>query len=164
MPLGVVVAASLPPPWVPPPVEPLLSPPPSVPSNVSVGVGTVFTSSEPTRAAHGMVVSQEATASKIGVDVLKAGGTAIDAASRVGDHGVAGDGKTGPGDIFLAQVRQSLLEFLAPFRIGTGNLLPGRAGLPDAQEPDPVESHPGNAIEFGVGNVIERGSPAHTSG
>ncbi|HSP89353.1 MAG TPA: gamma-glutamyltransferase, partial [Vicinamibacterales bacterium] len=41
---------------------------------------TVFTSSEPVRATHGMVVSQEAVASKIGVGVLRAGGTAVDAA------------------------------------------------------------------------------------
>ena len=41
---------------------------------------TVSTSSEPVRATHGMVVSQEAAASKIGVDVLKAGGSAVDAA------------------------------------------------------------------------------------
>ena len=41
---------------------------------------TVFTSSEPLRAAHGMVVSQEAIASRAGVEVLKAGGNAIDAA------------------------------------------------------------------------------------
>ena len=32
-----------------------------------------------------------------------------------------------------------------------------RAGLPDAQEPDPVETHLGQAIQFGVGNVVQRG-------
>ena len=32
-----------------------------------------------------------------------------------------------------------------------------RAGLPDAQEPDPVETHLGQAVEFGVGNVVQRG-------
>jgi gamma-glutamyltranspeptidase/glutathione hydrolase len=37
-------------------------------------------SSEPLRATHGMVVSQEATASRVGLDVLKAGGNAVDAA------------------------------------------------------------------------------------
>ena len=47
---------------------------------VAAFAATVFTSSEPLRATRGMVVSQEATASKIGVDVLKAGGNAIDAA------------------------------------------------------------------------------------
>ncbi len=46
----------------------------------AAATATVFTSSEPLRAAHGMVVSQEAVASRAGVDVLKAGGNAIDAA------------------------------------------------------------------------------------
>ena len=47
---------------------------------VAAAGATLFTSSEPLRATHGMVVSQEAIASKIGVDILKAGGTAVDAA------------------------------------------------------------------------------------
>ncbi len=47
---------------------------------VAAAAASVSTSSEPVRATHGMVVSQEATASKIGVDVLRAGGTAVDAA------------------------------------------------------------------------------------
>jgi gamma-glutamyltranspeptidase / glutathione hydrolase len=40
----------------------------------------LFGASVPTRAEHGMVVSQNEIASRVGVDVLKAGGTAIDAA------------------------------------------------------------------------------------
>ena len=47
---------------------------------VAAAVGTASTASVPTRAAHGMVVSQNAIASKIGSDVLRDGGTAIDAA------------------------------------------------------------------------------------
>lgn len=47
---------------------------------VVAAVGPAFTSSEPLRATHGMVVSQNAIASKVGVDVLKAGGNAVDAA------------------------------------------------------------------------------------
>ena len=47
---------------------------------VALVTATVFTSSEPVRATHGMVVSQEATASRIGVAVLQAGGSAVDAA------------------------------------------------------------------------------------
>jgi len=47
---------------------------------VTSAAATGSTSSEPLRATHGMVVSQEAIASKVGVDVLKAGGSAVDAA------------------------------------------------------------------------------------
>jgi gamma-glutamyltranspeptidase/glutathione hydrolase len=47
---------------------------------MATAVGPAFTASEPVRATHGMVVSQNAIASKVGVDVLKAGGHAIDAA------------------------------------------------------------------------------------
>lgn len=41
---------------------------------------TVSTNSAPVRAKHGMVISQEATASDVGAAVLREGGTAIDAA------------------------------------------------------------------------------------
>ena len=45
---------------------------------------TVSTNSAPVRARHGMVVSQEATASDVGAAVLRDGGTAIDAAVATG--------------------------------------------------------------------------------
>jgi gamma-glutamyltranspeptidase / glutathione hydrolase len=43
-----------------------------------------FATARPVVAAHGMVVSQEAVASRIGVDILKRGGNAVDAAVAVG--------------------------------------------------------------------------------
>ncbi len=43
-----------------------------------------FATARPVIAMHGMVVSQEAAASRIGVDILKRGGNAIDAAVAVG--------------------------------------------------------------------------------
>jgi len=39
-----------------------------------------FAANQPTRAKHGMVISQNAIASQVGVDVMKAGGNAVDAA------------------------------------------------------------------------------------
>jgi hypothetical protein len=36
-------------------------------------------------------------------------------------------------------------------------MLRRRAGLPDAEKPDPVESHLGKPVEFGVRNIIQRG-------
>ena len=43
-----------------------------------------FAIARPVAAAHGMVVSQEAAASKVGLDILKRGGNAVDAAVAVG--------------------------------------------------------------------------------
>ncbi len=79
-------------------------------------------------------------------------------------HRVAGDREPGAGDVFLAQVRQRLLEFACATRHCCANLLAGRAGLPDAEEPDPVETHLGQAIQLGVGNVIQRRGPAQLPG
>src|SRR3989304_1403654 len=39
-----------------------------------------FAANQPTRAKHGMVISQSDIASQVGVDVMKAGGTPVDAA------------------------------------------------------------------------------------
>ena len=54
------------------------------------------------------------------------------------------------------QVGQRLLEFAPPLGIAARDLLRARTGLPDAEEPDPVEAHLGQPIELGVGNVVER--------
>ena len=43
-----------------------------------------FATARPVVAAHGMVVSQEAAASRVGLDILKRGGNAVDAAVAVG--------------------------------------------------------------------------------
>lgn len=47
---------------------------------LSIATNPVRTSSEPTRAKHGMVVSQNVVASRVGADVLRDGGNAMDAA------------------------------------------------------------------------------------
>ena len=36
----------------------------------------------------------------------------------------------------------------------------GGPGLPDAQQPDPVEAHRGQAVQLGVRDVVQRGGPA----
>ena len=79
-------------------------------------------------------------------------------------HRVAGDREAGAGDVLLAQVGQRLLELPAPLRVAARDLLPRRAGLPDAQEPDPVEAHLRQAVQFGVRNVVQRGRPAQRPG
>ena len=75
---------------------------------------------------------------------------------------VARDGEARAGDVLLAQIRQRLLELPAPLGVGARDALPRRPGLPDAEEPDPVESHPGEPVELGVRDVIERRPPAET--
>ena len=47
---------------------------------VAITVGGLRASTQPVRATHGMVVSQEALATGVGVDVLRDGGSAVDAA------------------------------------------------------------------------------------
>ena len=48
---------------------------------IVAAIGPASTASVPTRAAHGMVVSQNTIASTIGVQVLKDGGSAADSSS-----------------------------------------------------------------------------------
>ena len=79
-------------------------------------------------------------------------------------HRVAGDRKAGAGDVFLAQVRERLLELAAPLGIAARDLLRTRTGLPDAEEPDPVETQLGQAIQFGVRDVVQSDWPAQGSG
>ena len=78
-------------------------------------------------------------------------------------HRVPGDREPRAGDVVVSQIRQRLLEFVAPLGIRARDLLRDRPRLPDAQEPDPVEPHPGDAVEFCVGNVIQCGFPAQAA-
>ena len=94
--------------------------------------------------------------------VAEASQSRIAAQARV--HGVAGDGEPGADDVLLAQVRQGLLELAAPFRVTAGNALPGQAGLPDAQEPDPVEAHFRQAVQFRVRDVVQDRGPTQLLG
>src|SRR6202030_140750 len=76
------------------------------------------------------------------------------AAQRVTD-GVCGDRKTGAGDILLGQVGQNRLKFGAPLRVAARNRPPGSADLPDAKQPDPVETLLCKAIERRVVDIRE---------
>ena len=79
-------------------------------------------------------------------------------------HRVAGDGEPGAGDVLVAQVGQRLLELPPPLGVAPGDALSGRAGLPDAQEPDPVEAQLGQAVQLGVRNVVQGRRPAQPPG
>ena len=85
-------------------------------------------------------------------------------AAQIGMHRVAGDRETGAGDVFLSQVRQGFVKFPAPLGVGAGHSLPCQTGLPDAQEPDPVESLLGQAIQRRIGNVVQGRGTAQRPG
>src|ERR1700751_1437011 len=70
---------------------------------------------EPVTAEHGMVVAQEPTAADVGLEVLKAGGNAIDAAVAVGfalavTHPVAGN--LGGGGFMLVRMADGRTSFI----------------------------------------------------
>src|SRR3954465_2902588 len=70
---------------------------------------------EPVRAEHGMVVAQEPVAADVGLNVLKAGGNAVDAAVAVGfalavTHPVAGN--IGGGGVMLGRMANGKTDFL----------------------------------------------------
>ena len=81
-------------------------------------------------------------------------------AAEVGVHGVAGDREAGAGDVVVDEVRERLVKLAAPFGIGARDSLGGEPGLPDAEQPDPVESQLGQPVELGVGNVVKRRNPS----
>jgi hypothetical protein len=80
-------------------------------------------------------------------------------AAQIAMDGVFLDGETGAGDVFVAQVRQRFLKLLAPFGAAARNLLRRHAGLPDAQQPDPVAAHFRQGVQLLVRYVVERRRP-----
>jgi hypothetical protein len=76
------------------------------------------------------------------------------ATQRLAD-GVSRDREAGAANILLGQVGQNSLKFGAPLRITARNCPPGRADLPDTEQPDPVETLFREAVERGVVNVGE---------
>ena len=78
---------------------------------ISIGA----TAAQPVRARHGMVVTREAHATQVGVDVLKAGGNAVDAAAAVGlalavTHPSAGN--IGGGGFMLVRMADGRTTFI----------------------------------------------------
>src|SRR5215471_14633626 len=79
-------------------------------------------------------------------------------------HRVARDRESGTGDVRFLEIGKGLLELFSPLGVGARYSLSRFARLPDAQEPDPVESRGGEAIQLAVGNVVERRRPAQGLG
>src|SRR5882757_11339929 len=76
------------------------------------------------------------------------------ATQRLAD-GVRRDREAGAANILLGQVGQNGLKFGVPLRVTAQNRPPGRADLPDAQKPDPVETLLCKAIQRGVVDVSQ---------
>src|SRR5262249_55961726 len=70
--------------------------------------------------------------------------------------------EAGAPDVLLAEIRQRLQEFLSPPGIGARNPLRGGARPPYAEQPDPVEAHPGHAVQLRVRHVVEGGGPTES--
>jgi hypothetical protein len=79
-------------------------------------------------------------------------------------HRVAGDGEAGSSDVIFAEVGERFFELRPPLGLFTRYALPGSTGLPNAQQPYPVETRAGESIQLLVWNVVERGRPAKIAG
>ena len=77
---------------------------------------------------------------------------------------VPGNRKARAWNIRVSQIRQSILKFLSPFRIAPRDALPGLAGLPHAQKPNPIKTLAGEIIQIGVRDVIQRSRMAKFPG
>jgi hypothetical protein len=76
-------------------------------------------------------------------------------AAQVAMHGVAVDREPRAADVVVAEVRQGFRELMTPLGIDEGDRPRRRTGLPDAQEPDPVDTLLGQAVQLGVRHVVE---------
>src|SRR4051795_5420670 len=111
---------------------------------------------DPVTADHGMVVAQEATAADVGLNVLKAGGNAIDAAVAVGfalavTHPVAGN--LGGGGFMLVRMVDGRTDFL-DFRESA----PGKASR------DMYLDRDGNATKDSIFGWRSSGIPGSVAG
>src|ERR1700685_3021213 len=79
------------------------------------GTPVVAASTEPVHAAHGIVVSVHELASKAGVEIMQAGGNAVDAAVATGFALAVGDspaGNIGGGGLMLMRMADGKVHFL----------------------------------------------------
>src|SRR3954470_19919251 len=111
---------------------------------------------EPVKAEHGMVVAQEPIASDVGLDVLKAGGNAVDAAVAVGfalavTHPVAGN--IGGGGFMLVRMADGKTDFLD-----------FRESAPSKASRDMYLDKDGNATKDSIFGWRSSGVPGSVSG
>ena len=68
---------------------------------------------------------------------------------------VCRDGKGRACDVLLGQIGKSLAEAGLPFSSLARDLRTSRAGLPNAKQPNPVETQTGKAIKLKIRNLVE---------
>src|SRR5690348_9108516 len=85
-------------------------------------------------------------------------------AAEIGMDRIARHGKAGSANILVCKVRQDMSELLTPLSIGERDASPLGAYLPDAEEPNPVESSFSELVELGIGDVIQRRRAAQRGG
>ena len=70
------------------------------------------------------------------------------------------DGEPRAENVLVRQVGQGFLEFPLPLGVAPRDFPAGRARLPDAEQPNPIEAQRGHAVQLGVGNVVQGGRAA----
>ena len=79
-------------------------------------------------------------------------------AAKIPMHRVALDGEGRAANVRrLVQVGQDLAIVPGPVRVGPRDRETCGSGLPDAQQPDPVEAEFGDLVERRVGHIVKRG-------
>src|SRR3954454_8221762 len=117
----------------------------------------------PVIAKHGMVASQEKRATHIGVDILKAGGNAVDAAVAVGftlavTHPQAGN--IGGGGFMLVYLAQSKVTLAFDYRETAPAAMTREIFLDERGEADPKKSRD-SALGVGVPGTVAGLALAH---
>jgi hypothetical protein len=85
-------------------------------------------------------------------------------AAEVGMDDVIPDREGRPGDVVVRQVGQDPRVLREQVGVGARDRAPGRARLPDPQEPDPVEAQARDPVQRLVGDVVECGRPPRPPG
>ena len=67
---------------------------------------------------------------------------------------VTSNGKSGAGDVLLAQVRQGLLKFSPPLGVAARHLPRSFTRLPHAQHPNPIEPLRRQTIQTRIGDIV----------
>lgn len=119
----------------------------------------------PVRADHGMVASQEGRATRVGVDILRRGGNAVDAAVAVGFAlavTLPRAGNLGGGGFMLVHLADRKETVAIDYRETAPAAATRSMFLDESGEPDPRKSR-SNALAVGVPGTVAGLALAHRS-